>query len=40
MECADIGHRSKIRIYGCIMVQKVMDDELENFPCISLFEIM
>lgn len=22
------------------MVQKVVDDELEDFPCISIFEIM
>lgn len=40
MECADTGHRSKIRIYECMMVQKVMDDELENLPCISLSEII
>lgn len=40
MECADTGHGNKIRIYECIMVQKLMSDELENFPCISLFEIM
>ena len=40
MECADTGQRSKIRIYECIMVQKVMDDELESFPCISLLEIL
>ena len=36
MECADTGHRSEIRIYECVMAQKVMHDELENFSCISL----
>lgn len=39
MECADTDRRSKIRIHECITVQKVVDDKLEDLPCISRFEI-